>query len=312
MRLVFCGTPDFALPSLRALLASRHRVLAAITQPDRPKGRGRLPQAPPVKELAREAGLEVRQPESLKDPDFLAWLEGLAPEVLVVVAYGRILPRALLELPSRGCINLHASLLPRYRGAAPIHWAIINGERETGVTTMFVTPELDAGDIILQEAVEIGARETAGQLHDRLAVLGAELLVKTLDLLGEGRAPRRPQDPASATYAPPLRPEDERIDWTRPALAVYNRVRGLNPWPGAYGQWRERRVKIWWVDPPEPLEAEGLEPGQIAAVGEQGIKVACGDGQAVAIRRLQPEGKAVMGAADFIRGYRPQVGEAWA
>ncbi|MCR4420028.1 MAG: methionyl-tRNA formyltransferase [Clostridia bacterium] len=312
MRLVFCGTPDFALPSLRALLASRHRVLAAITQPDRPKGRGRLPQAPPVKELAREAGLEVRQPESLKDPDFLAWLEGLAPEALVVVAYGRILPRALLELPSRGCINLHASLLPRYRGAAPIHWAIINGERETGVTTMFVTPELDAGDIILQEAVEIGARETAGQLHDRLAVLGAELLVKTLDLLGEGRAPRRPQDPASATYAPPLRPEDERIDWTRPALAVYNRVRGLNPWPGAYGQWRERRVKIWWVDPPEPLEAEGLEPGQIAAVGEQGIKVACGDGQAVAIRRLQPEGKAVMGAADFIRGYRPQVGEAWA
>ncbi|MGB9885544.1 MAG: methionyl-tRNA formyltransferase [Moorellales bacterium] len=311
MRLVFCGTPDFALPSLKRLASSRHRVLAVVTQPDRPKGRGRIPQPPPVKQLAQKLGLEVRQPDKIKDPDFLAWLDSLRPEVLVVVAYGRILPPEMLDLPSRGSINLHASLLPRYRGAAPIHWAVINGETETGVTTMYITPELDAGDIILQRAVPIGERDTAGSLHDRLAEVGAELLVETLDRVEQGEAPRRPQEAGQATYAPPLKPEDEKIDWRWPARTVYNRVRGLNPWPGAYGRWRGKRVKVWWVELGERLAAGEHKPGTIVAVDERGIEVACGDGQAVRIQQLQPEGKAVMTAAEFIRGYRPYIGEAW-
>jgi methionyl-tRNA formyltransferase len=270
-----------------------------------------MPQPPPVKQLAQELGLEVRQPDKIKDLDFLAWLASLRPEVLVVVAYGRVLPPEMLDLPSRGSINLHASLLPRYRGAAPIHWAVINGEKETGVTTMYITPELDAGDIILQRAVPVGERDTAGSLHDRLAEVGAELLVETLDRVEQGEAPRRPQEASQATYAPPLKPEDEKIDWRWPARAVFNRVRGLNPWPGAYGRWRGKRVKIWWVEPGERLPAGRWAPGEILAVGEQGIEVACGDGQAVWIQQLQPEGKAVMTAAEFARGYRPRIGEAW-
>lgn len=311
MRLVFCGTPAFALPSLKALLASRHEVLGVVTQPDRPKGRHRRLTPPPVKELAHSAGLTVWQPESLQDREFVSLLQGLRLDALVVVAYGKILPAPVLDLPRRGCINLHASLLPRYRGAAPIHWAIINGERETGVTTMFMAPRLDAGDIILQRAVAIAPRETAGQLHDRLADLGAGLLVETLDLIEKGKAPRRPQEEALATYAPPLKPEDEKIDWQWPAEAVFNRVRGLNPWPGAYAVWQGRRLKIWWAEP-GTRPAGKFAPGEVLGCGTEGIEVACGDGQAVVIKELQPEGKGVMSAAAFLRGYCLKPGDKFA
>lgn len=311
MRLVFCGTPAFALPSLRALLSSRHEVRGVVTQPDRPKGRERRLTPPPVKDLALSCGLPLWQPTSLLEAEFLSWLEGQRPDALVVVAYGKILPTRILELPRFGCINLHASLLPRYRGAAPIHWAVINGEAETGVTTMFMAPRLDAGDIILQERVAIGPRETTGQLHDRLADLGASLLVATLDLLEEGKAPRRPQEEALATYAPPLRPEDEKIDWRWSAAAVFNRVRGLNPWPGAYAVWQGRRLKIWWVEP-VPGPAGEFAPGEVVACSAEGITVACGDGQAVVIKELQPEGKGLMAAAAFLRGYRLTPGARFA
>ncbi|MBC7346077.1 MAG: methionyl-tRNA formyltransferase [Clostridia bacterium] len=308
MRLVFFGTPAFALPTLEALLESPHRVLGVVTQPDRPKGRRRLLAPPPVKEAAAARGLPIWQPANLREPAFLSLLRGLEPEVAVVVAYGKILPPAVLDLPRHGCINVHASLLPRYRGAAPIHWAVINGESETGVTTMYMAPALDAGDIILQRAVAIGTRETTGALHDRLARLGADLLLETLDLLEAGKAPRRPQDEALASYAPPLQPEDERIDWQWPAAVIFNRVRGLNPWPGAYTTWRGKRLKIWWVEP-GALAAREARPGQVLAVGGEGFSVACGSGQALLVKELQPEGKAPMEAAAFVRGYRLAPGE---
>jgi methionyl-tRNA formyltransferase len=309
MRVVFCGTPDFALPSLRSLLASHHQVVGVVTQPDKPKGRQRRFSASPVKELAVSEGLEVQQPASLKDEEFLSWLRQRSPDALVVVAFGKILPPVVLELPPYGCINLHASLLPRYRGAAPIHRALIAGEKETGVTTMFMVPELDAGDVILQQKVAIGPRETAGELHERLAVLGAELLVETLDLLEQGKAPRFPQDETLATYAPPLGPEDERIVWSDPAEAVFNRVRGLNPWPGAYSVWRGKRLKIWWVEPKEKATIPDPRPGRIVAVDSDGIEVTCGGGQAVVLKQVQPEGKNPMAVSEFIRGYRPRLGE---
>ena len=307
MRLVFMGTPAFAVPSLEALIHAGHRVAAVVTQPDRPAGRGKRPTPPAVKEVALRHGLPVWQPERVRDPGVVAALADLRPEAIVVVAFGQILPRDILVLPPAGCINVHASLLPRYRGAAPIHWAIINGEKETGVTTMFIDEGLDTGDIILQAAIPIGPDDNVGLVHDRLAHLGGELLLRTLELVAGGKAPRLPQDPDLATYAPPLRPEDEIIDWARPVEAIRNLVRGLDPWPGARTMLDGKVLKIWRVRVLVDRWAEGV-PGEILAADEtRGILVRAGDG-VVAVETLQAAGGKRLDSRAFLRGHRLPVG----
>ncbi|MEW5763135.1 MAG: methionyl-tRNA formyltransferase [Bacillota bacterium] len=307
MRLVFMGTPAFAVPSLEALTAAGHQVAAVVTQPDRPRGRGKKPAPPPVKEAAQVLGLPVWQTERVREAGFVARLAGLQPEAIVVVAFGQILPREILLLPPAGCINVHASLLPRYRGAAPIHRAVINGEKETGVTTMFMDEGLDTGDIILQAALPIGPDDNVGVVHDRLARLGSELLVRTLELVAAGQAPRTPQDQALATYAPPLRPEDEVIDWTRPAAAIKNLVRGLDPWPGARTTLDGRVLKIWRVRVAEITRPDAV-PGEIVAADPAvGILVRAGDG-IVVVEELQMAGGKRLDGRAFLRGHRLQVG----
>lgn len=234
MRVVFMGTPDFAVKSLDAVLKAGHEVKGVITQPDRPKGRGKKMLPPPVKERALQLGLPFYQPQSVKDEAFLALLKRLEAEVIVVAAYGRILPQSVLELPLFGCINVHGSLLPQYRGAAPIQRAILNGDKETGVTIMQMAAGMDTGDILLKKAVPIGENDTTGQLFERLAYLGGELLVDALEALAAGRLQREKQNEAEATYAPMLSKTDEIIDWQKPAYILHNQVRGLNPTPGAY------------------------------------------------------------------------------
>ncbi|WP_406678233.1 methionyl-tRNA formyltransferase [Moorella sp. ACPs] len=306
MRLVFMGTPEFAVPSLKALLNSSHEITGVVTQPDRPRGRGKKLQPPPVKEAAAVAGLPVSQPIAMKEKEFLTRLKQWQPEVIVVVAFGRILPREILDLPSKGCINLHASLLPRYRGAAPIHRAVMNGETETGVTTMWMVPQLDAGDIILQEKLPIGPDATTGEIHDRLAVMGAELLEHTLDLVAAGQAPRQPQDEALATYAPPLKPEEEMINWAQPADNIYNLIRGLNPWPGAYTLRAGERLKVYGA---RILDAAATGvPGQVVAVTGEGFVVQAGRGRLL-ITAVQPQGKRIMPADAYLRGYPLATGE---
>lgn len=306
MRLVFMGTPDFAVPSLQALAAAGHEIAAVITQPDRPRGRGKKLLPPPVKGTALAAGLPVRQPSDMKDRGFLEDLRRLQPELIAVVAFGRILPREILDLPARGCVNLHASLLPRYRGAAPIHRAVMNGEVETGVTTMWMAPRLDAGDIILQEKLPIPPEATTGEIHDRLAEVGAGLLVHTLELIASGRAPRLPQDEALATYAPPLQPEEEVIHWERPAQVIYNQIRGLNPWPGAYTLRSGERLKIYGARLTDPA-ATG-RPGQVVEAVREGFVVQAGKGRLL-VTSVQPPGKKIMPAPAYLQGYPMVPGE---
>lgn len=300
------GTPEFALPSLERLVSSPHRVVGVVTQPDRPRGRGKRVQPPPVKVRALSLGLPVLQPQHVREEGFMELVRGLAPDVVVVVAYGRILPPSFLRLPSHGCVNLHASLLPRYRGAAPIQRAIMNGEKETGVTTMLMDEGLDTGDILLQRRVPIHEADTAGSLHDRLAREGAELLLETLELLARGCLAPRPQDHRLATYASPLKPEDELIDWQRPARDLYNQVRALNPWPVAR-TWLEGRVfKVWRAAVsafPPPPEAQ---PGEVLA-SRQELVVATGAG-CLALQEVQLEGGKRLPAEDFLRGRPVPVG----
>ncbi|MGB9826688.1 MAG: methionyl-tRNA formyltransferase, partial [Desulfofundulus sp.] len=277
MRVVFMGTPDFAVPALRALVGSRYPVVGVVTRPDRPRGRGRKIQPSPVKQVALHMGLPVLQPVRVRDAAFVEQLKQLEPEVIVVAAFGQILPPSILYLPPRGCINIHASLLPRYRGAAPIHRAIMNGERETGVTIMLMDEGLDTGDILLQQPVAIGEADNAGVLHDRLAQLGAELLLQTLNLLEKGLLHAQPQEDSLATYAPPLTLQDEIIDWERPARDLYNQIRGLDPWPGARTWWGERVFKIWRAGLKEAAVPGGVLPGQVLEAGEE-LVVATGKG----------------------------------
>lgn len=305
LRVVYMGTPDFAVPCLDKLIADGHEVAAVVTQPDRPKGRGQKLTASPVKEAALRYGLPVLQPEKIKTSEFLAELIALKPSLIVVVAFGQFLPKALLDLPPLGCINVHASLLPRYRGAAPIHWAIMNGETATGITTMYMDAGMDTGDMILKAEAPIGPDETTGQLHDRLKALGAEVLAATLTRIADGTAPRLPQDGAAATYAPLLTRAVERLDWQSPATAVHNRVRGLNPWPGAYCHHQGRPLKVWGSE----LAATGEhgQAGQILSVGDAGVLVATGAG-AVRLTEVQPENRRRMGAGEYARGYGLTVG----
>ena len=244
MRTLFMGTPDFAVPCLKSLIDAGHEVCGVFTQPDKPKGRGYALTPPPVKLLASKSGIPVYQPKTLKDGEALTIVKELSPEVIVVVAYGKILPKEIIEYPAFGCINVHASLLPRYRGAAPIQWCVLNGEKETGVTTMFMDVGLDTGDMLLKAATPIGDNETAGELHDRLSKLGAELIVETLTKLQSGALIREKQKDGDSCYAPMLTKELSRIDWNKPAQSVHNQIRGLSPWPTAQTRLCGKVLKI--------------------------------------------------------------------
>ena len=299
MRVIFMGTPDFAVPALRALAKADYDLVAVVTQPDRPKGRGKKNTSPPVKEAALSLKLPIFQPSKIKDPDFISTLRDLSPDIIIVVAYGRILPKDILTLPGYGCINVHASLLPKYRGAAPIHWAVINGEVLTGITTMFMDEGLDTGDMILREAVPINDEDNVGAVHDRLAVLGAELLIKTLDLLKCGHAPRLPQT-GESSYAPMLKAEDELILWDKPAGDIYNQIRGMNPWPVARTTLYGKVLKIWRAQLVEE-NGSAFTSGQIISAGSDGIIVQAGKGQ-LKIIELQLQGAKRLCSADFLRG----------
>jgi len=307
LRVVFCGTPEFALPSLERLLSAPDiRVIGVLTQPDRPRGRGLQPEAPPVRRRAEQAGVPVLQPERMRTGEVRAFLERLAPDAVVVVAFGRLIPADLLSLPPLGWINLHASLLPRYRGAAPIQWAIAQGETVTGVTTMQLDAGLDTGPILLQRPVEIGPEETAPELAARLSRLGADLLLETLRGLRDGSLHPRPQDEAQATLAPPLRREDGQIDWNWPARKIFNRMRAFVPWPGSYTWFRGHRTHLRG----RPVEL-GLPPGEPGTLVPQGerLLVACGEGTWLEVESVQIEGRRQVTAAEFLRGARLQPGE---
>ena len=301
MRILFMGTPDFAVPSLEALVAAGHTVCGVFTQPDKPKNRGMKLQPPPVKVCAQSHGIPVYQPVKLRDGSALTLIRELAPELIVVAAYGRILPDDILAAPPKGCINVHSSLLPNYRGAAPINWAVLNGDGETGVTIMHMAHDLDAGDIILQRATPIGPDETAPELYARLAELGGGLLTEAVELLAAGTAPRTPQDHEKATLAPMLSRELSPMDFTRPAGQLHDQVRGLQPWPAAVTELGGKRCKVFST---AVLEGRaGAAPGTVLAAGKEGIDLACGGDTALRITELQPDGGKRMKAADFLRGH---------
>lgn len=301
MRVVFMGTADFAVPCLKALAEAGHQIVGVVTQPDRPKGRGRKLAATPVKKAAEELGLHLFQPEKIKETASMKEIENMQPECIVVVAYGQLLPKNLLEMAAYGCVNVHASLLPEYRGGAPIHRAIMDGREKTGVTTMFVSEKLDAGDIILQSSRKISADMTVGELHDLLAADGAKLLLETLELLKKGEAPRIPQEEERATYAPLLTRQDEWINWQRPAREIVNQIRGMDPWPGAYTIWNGKNLKVWKAEAAAPSDRSHT-PGSIIAVDNEGVLVACGDGQGILIKELQLQGRRRLTTEEFIKG----------
>ena len=301
MKILFMGTPKFAVASLEAVAISDEELIGVVTQPDRPKGRGEQIASSPVKDWAVEKGVPVYQPVKVREMGFLDKLRGLSPDLIVVVAFGQILPKALLEIPQKGCMNLHASLLPRYRGAAPINWAIIRGERETGVTTMLMEEGMDTGPILFQERVPIGPDDTAETLAERLQVVGARLLTRTIAELKAGRLKPDPQDSSRATLAPLLKKEDGLIRWDQPAQTVVNRVRGLTPWPGAYTFCGPQRLRLWKttaLDPP----AKPAAPGEILEVQRDGILVATAD-RMIRIEELQPENKRRMKASEYLAGH---------
>ncbi|MCD8148284.1 MAG: methionyl-tRNA formyltransferase [Clostridiales bacterium] len=300
MKIIFMGTPDFSVGTLEALLAAGHDVVLAVTQPDKPKGRGKSVQFPPVKEAALAHGIEVYQPRRVREPECIEYLKTFRADIIVVVAFGQILPREILEMPPCGCVNVHASLLPKYRGAAPIQWAVINGEKISGVTTMRMDEGLDTGDIILQEEVALEEKETGGSLFDKLSGTGARLCVKTLEAIEDGTAVYTPQDHAQATKTGLISKKFGLIDWNRPAAQIECLVRGLNPWPSAYTKLNGKTFKIWAAD--VVSEDTGKTPGSIAKVAKDAIYVQTGDGILV-LGEVQLEGKKRMRCGDFLRGY---------
>lgn len=311
MKIVFMGTPDFAAASLQAILNSKHQCQAVFTQPDKPKGRGKKIQMSAVKELALASGLPVYQPAKLRDGKAMAVLQELAPDAIVVAAYGRILPQEILDLPRYGCINVHASILPKYRGAAPIHHAIINGEKESGVTIMQMDAGMDTGDILMLEKIKISPEMNTGDLYERLAVTGGSLLIKTLDELEKGTLSSQKQNESQATYAPMLSKEDEVIDWRQPAINLHQKIRGMNPWPGVHTMFRGQRLKIQEACIPlskDVKPAKTWVPGEVINTSEEGLLVATGQGQ-ILLRQVQPAGKKIMPATDFVRGYQIKEGE---
>jgi methionyl-tRNA formyltransferase len=313
MRVVFCGTPRFAVPALQHLLSqSDFEIAAAITQPDRARGRGQDVSFSPVKETALAAGIPVHQPEKIRDPEAQELLEALAPDVIVIIAYGQIIPRRLLAIPKLGWINLHASLLPKYRGAAPINWAIVNGERKTGVTSMRIDAGMDTGEMLLQREMEIGPLETAPELAARMSELGAPLMTETLRGLAAGTISPRPQTHELASSAPMLKKEDGRIDWSRPAQEIFNRIRGFAPWPGAYTSFRGQTCHIWG----EPASGDLVEQRaqQASAAGtllveRNTVMVHCGGATYLRLLGVKLEGRKQVTAAEFVNGAHLFSGE---
>ena len=300
------GTPEFAKMSLQKLLDENLQICGVVTQPDKPKGRGHKLQPPPVKELAIEYNIPIFQPETLKNNVFAETLATLNPDIIIVVAYGKILPKYILDFPKFGCVNVHASLLPKYRGAAPINWCIINGEKQSGITTMYMNEGLDTGDMILKSAVEINNEMTVGELHDKLAVLGGEILVETLGKIALGIAPREPQNDAESTYAPMIDRETGRIDWTKSALEIVNLIRGTNPYPGAFCYYNGVKIKIFKAS--FGATSVSGNNGEIVAVSNSSIEVASEDGKSVFVEEVQFEGGKRMTVANYLNGNKIEVG----
>lgn len=305
MRIVFMGTPDFAVPTLKRLLTDGHNVVGAFTQPDKPKGRGYQLQPPPVKEEAMKAGIPVYQPVTFKDGAALEILKELNPELIVVVAYGKLLPKAVLELPKYGCINVHGSLLPRYRGAAPIQWAVLNGDAVAGVTTMQMDVGLDTGDMLMKAETAVGENETSGELFDRLMVMGAQLCSDTIDALQKGDLKPEKQNDALSNYAPMLSKDLCPIDWSKTAQEVHNQVRGLAPWPVAITKLGGKRMKIHATRKTD-VNAGNAKPGEV--IKNRPLIVACGGGTALEVLELQAEGSRRMTADVYMCGHPIQVG----
>lgn len=306
MNIVFMGTPDFALPTLQQLYKSNHNIQLVVTQPDRPKGRGRESTPPPVKQFAIENGLPVLQPENSANPEVVQTLSKLNADIFIIVAFGQILRENLLALPRHFCMNLHSSLLPKYRGAAPINWAIINGETESGVTTMKMDKGLDTGDILLTRKVSIKPEDDAQLLHDTLALQGAALVLETLQQLEAGTLNPIPQDSSISSYAPKLKKEDGLISWNDSALKIHNRVRGLSPWPGAFSFLGAKRLRIYRTE--VAIGDPSDQPGNIVRTSDRGIEVGTSD-QRIVITELQPEGKRRMSAKSFLAGHKLVTGD---
>lgn len=320
MRIVFMGTPDFSVPALKALVEAGHQVIAVVTQPDKPKGRGKEVQMTPVKIQAMEYGIPVYQPAKVREASFVEVLKGLEADAYVVIAFGQILPKAVLELPKYGCINIHASLLPKYRGAAPIQWCVIDGERETGITTMMMDVGLDTGDMLEKAVIPIEEKETGGSLHDELSMAGGDLILSTLKKLEEGTLVRTPQTDEGTCYAKMLTKSLGDIDWNQGAVSIERLIRGLNPWPSAYTMWNGKTIKIWAADVIAGREAAeflsesgvpaetGTAPGTVVCSDKRGL-VVCTGGGLLSIRELQMEGKKRMDTPAFLRGYPIPAGD---
>ncbi len=302
MNVIFMGTPEFAVPCLDILIKDGHTVTSVFTQPNKPVGRKQVLTPPPVKVLAEEHGIPVYQPGTLKSEEIVSLISAQRPDVIAVTAYGKILPKTVLELPKYGCINVHASLLPKYRGAGPIQWSVINGETVTGVTTMYMAQGIDTGDMILERETPIGPEETAGELHDRLSVIGAQALSETLRLLEAGTAPREAQDDALSSYAPMLSKEMARLDFTKPACEVHNLIRGLSPWPVAFTVIEDKALKV------HRARISGRKGESGVLLDDSALIIGCGDGRAVELLEVQYEGGKRMGAELFLRGHRLQKG----
>lgn len=305
MRIVFMGTPDFSVPTLESLIQSCHQVVGVVTQPDKPKGRGKEIQMSPVKETALRHGILVYQPVRARDEAFVEEMRALKPDVMVVIAFGQILSRELLEVPAYGCINIHASLLPAYRGAAPIQWAVINGDKETGITTMMMDVGMDTGDMLEKTVVTLDEKETGGSLFDRLSLLGGELILSTLEKLEQGTLIRTPQEHEKATYVKKIPKSLGDIDWTMDAASIERLIRGLNPWPSAYTRWNGKMLKLWEA---EVFPDSGLgRCGEVLEADGDRLTVKTGDG-VLKINSLQLEGKKRMDTAAFLRGYPVEAG----
>ena len=306
MRIIFMGTPDFSVPTLEALVASEHEVAAVVTQPDKPKGRGKEIHMSPVKECALKHNIPVYQPVRARDEAFVEEMRTLKPDAMVVIAFGQILPKSLLDLPKYGCVNIHASLLPKYRGAAPIQWAVINGDEETGITTMMMDVEMDTGDMLEKTVIKLNPDETGGSLFDRLSLLGGDLILSTLSKLEKGEITPQPQDHAQATYVKKISKSMGDIDWTMDAVSIERLVRGLNPWPSAFTRWNGKMLKIWEAKvPPDP---ETKAPcGSVISASDEGLKIQTGNG-VLCVTSLQLEGKKRMDTAAFLRGYQVESG----
>ncbi|ACJ34151.1 methionyl-tRNA formyltransferase [Anoxybacillus flavithermus] len=306
MNIVFMGTPDFAVPILEQLIKDGYNVVGVVTQPDKPKGRKQQLTPPPVKVAAESYGIPVLQPTKIREKEQYEQVIALQPDLIVTAAFGQILPKPLLDAPTYGCINVHASLLPELRGGAPIHYAILQGKEKTGITIMYMVEKLDAGDILTQVEVPIDERDTVGTLHDKLSQAGARLLSETLPKLLRGDITPMKQNDEQATFAYNIKPEQERIDWTKTGEDIYNHIRGMNPWPVAYTTYGEERWKLWWGE--KVRASSQAKPGTIVAVEQDGIIVATGNETAIKITELQPAGKRKMSATDFLRGTTISIG----